>query len=249
MIKRGLTWTGYLLLTAFIAVTGAFTGRENRNIPCSTIHVSFENDDLIRLSQEEIVRMVRSADNQLIGKDLRQINAEQIELEVEKHQAIEAAEVYKVRIKADSAYQGVLGVRVKHREPVLRIMSSSGSYYLDRTGEKIPVSSAYAARVLVASGDFTDDYARERLLPFYHFLEGNSFWRAQIEQVHIESNGEVVLTPLVGNHLIEMGALDGYEQKLSHLKNFYEQVMAGSNWEMYRRISLKYNNQIIAKKR
>jgi cell division protein FtsQ len=103
--------------------------------------------------------------------------------------------------------------------------------------------------VLVATGYFSEDFAKEQLLPFALFLEENPFWKAQIEQVHVEQNGNVVLTPLVGDHLIELGNMQNYVEKLRNMKAFYEQVLVLNNWDKYQTISLKYKNQVIAKKK
>ncbi len=151
--------------------------------------------------------------------------------------------------KDSSSYKGVLVVKVKHREPVVRVMSNTGSYYLDEFGGKIPISANYTANVLATTGFFPEKYATEKLLPFILFIENDEFWQAQIEQVHIEKNGEVLLIPLIGEHIIEFGKLDDYQRKLQKMKAFYEQVLAKNNWNKYKTVSLKYNNQVIAKRR
>ena len=87
------------------------------------------------------------------------------------------------------------------------------------------------------------------MLPFVLFVENDGFWQAQIEQVHVQQNGDVLLTPLVGEHIIEFGTLDNYERKLQKMKAFYEQVLANDNWNKYKTVSLKYNNQVIAKRK
>jgi len=249
MLQKILKLAGYIFLAAFMVVTLAFSSRESRHVACRNIEIEFNEGEIIKTSREEVARLINAVDNQLVVKELREINAEVIEKEIEKHQAILKAEVFKVIAKDSTSYKGILGVRVKHREPVLRIMSSSGTYYLDKTGVQVPVSSSYTADVLVASGYFTEDYAKEQLLPFVLFLEENLFWKAQIEQIHVEENGNIVVTPLVGDHLIELGSLEDYQEKLRNMKAFYEQVLVHNNWEKYGKISVKYKNQVIAKKK
>lgn len=249
MLRKVLKLIGFVVLVAFLVVTLAFSGKESRNVPCRSIEIEISDDELIKISKEEITRLVNSADEQLIGKNLEQINADFIEREVEKHQAIFNAEVYKVIVKDTINYRGILGVRVKHREPAVRIMSAEGHYYLDKSGEKIPVSASYTANVLVATGYFSEKFAKEELLPFVLFLENNPFWKAQIEQVHVEKDGDIILTPLIGDHLIELGTLENYPAKLRNMKAFYQQVMARNKWNEYNMVSLKYDNQVIAKKR
>ncbi len=249
MLRKLLKFAGYLGFVIFLIITLAFTSYESKNIPCRNIEIEFGNDELIQLSKSEIARMVKVADKDISGKKLEDINTDIIEKEVEKNPVVLKAEVYKVVAKDTSSYKGVVTVRVKHRSPVVRVMSESGSYYLDKFGGKIPVSIHYAANVLVATGYFSEKYAKEELLPFVLFVENDEFWRAQVEQVHVEKNGDVILTPLVGDQVIELGKLDNFEEKLRNMKAFYNQVLANNNWDKYERISLKYKNQVVAKKR
>ena len=249
MVRKIFILAGYLLLIGIVAVTLSFAVNEANSITCSDVQVSFLKNELIQVKKEEIVRLIHNADKQLMGKELREINADIIEKDIEKHPAIDKAEVYKIISTDSSSYRGILGVRIKHREPVVRIMSVNARYYLDKTGEKIPFSSNYTANVLVVTGDFSEEYARSELLPFVMYLNSNPFWRAQIEQIHVENDGGIVLTPLVGDQIIEMGSIQGYPEKLRNLKAFYQQIMARNNWDKYNKISLKYKNQIIAKKR
>ena len=249
MLRKVLKLIGFIVLVAFLVVTLAFSAKESRNVPCRSIEIEFSKNELIKISKEEITRLVHLADEHLIGESLEQINTDFIEKEVEKHKAIFNAEVYKVIVKDTINYRGILGVRIKHREPAVRIMSDEGRYYLDKNGEKIPVSANYTANVLVATGYFSEKFAKEKLLPFVLFLENNPFWEAQIEQVHVEQDGDIMLTPLIGDHLIELGTLEEYPSKLRNMKAFYQQVMAHNKWNEYKMVSLKYDNQVIAKKR
>ena len=194
------------------------------------------------------MRRVNAADNQILKKTLEQINAETIEKEVEKLLAIQKAEVYKIIAKDSTSYKGVLVVKVKHRKPVVRIMSETSSYFLDKDGNKIPSSSDYTANVLVVTGFLSEKFAAEELLPFVLYIENDDFWNAQIEQIHVERDGDILLTPLVGDQIIELGTLDDYTGKLRKMRAFYDQVLAKNNWNEYKTISLKYNNQVIAKK-
>lgn len=249
MLRKILKLVGFLLLVAFIVVTIAFTSKESKEVCCRNIEVTFEENDLIKLNEKEITRLVKLADEQLIGKNMDTINAELIEQAVEKHQAILKAEVYKVLVKDSVSYAGILGVKVKHREPAVRIISSSGNYYLDKNGVKIPVSATYAANVLIATGYFSEQFAKEQLLPFVLHLNNDEFWKAQTEQIHVEQGGDVIITPLVGNHLVELGTLEDFPEKLRNMRAFYKQVMANNNWNKYEKVSLKYKNQVIAKKK
>lgn len=248
MIRKLLNIAGILLLIAFIIGTLAFTSINSKDVKCTSIEISFSKDDAIRANENELMRLVKAADNQILKKSFGQINSDIIEASVEKHQAIRKAEVYKIVKHEEGAYTGVLVVKVKHRTPVLRVMSDTEDYYLDQYGNKVPVSSGYTSNVLVTTGNFSLQYAAEQLLPFVLYVEDNDFWKAQIQQIHIEKDGDVLLIPLIGNHIIELGKFDNYETKLRKMRAFYDQVLVKNSWNKYKVISLKYNNQVIAKR-
>jgi cell division protein FtsQ len=249
MFRKLLKLVGFLFLITFVIGTLAFTSIESRNIMCSDIQVVFDKDEAINIDKERLVKLVKASDSKIFSKTLDEINSEIFEDEIEKIPAILRADVYKLMVNEKGAYKGVLVVKVKHREPVLRIITSNGSYYLDKLGVRIPVSASYSTNVLVASGSISEQFAVEKLLPFALYVEGNDFWNAQIEQIYVQEDGDVLLTPLVGGHIIELGEVDNYINKLHVMSEFYKQVLAKNNWDKYEKISLKYNNQVVAKRK
>lgn len=249
MFRRLLKLIGFLFLIIFVIGTLAFTSIESRNIMCSDIEVVFDKDETINIDKERLVKLVKATDRKIFNKTLNEINSEVFEGEIEKIPAVLRADVYKLMVNEKGAYKGVLVLKVKHREPVMRIITSNGSYYLDKFGVRIPVSSSYTTNVLVASGSISEKFAIEKLLPFVLYVEDDDFWNAQIEQIYVQEDGDVLLTPLVGGHTIELGEVDNYREKLHVMSEFYKQVLAKNNWDKYEKISLKYNNQVVAKRR
>ena len=249
MFKKLLKLIGFLVLIVFLIGTLAFTNIESRNIMCTDIQVVFDKDEAINIDKDRLIRLVKATDKKILSKTLDEINSEVFEDEIEKIPAILSADAYKLMINEKGAYKGVLVVKVKHREPVMRVMTSNGSYYLDKYGVRIPVSQSYSTNVLVATGSVSEKFAVEKLLPFVLYVDNNDFWNAQIEQIHVEEDGDVLLIPLVGGHIIELGDTDNYREKLHVMREFYKQVLAKNNWDKYEKVSLKYNNQVVAKKR
>jgi cell division protein FtsQ len=249
MFRKLLKLIGFLFLIIFVIGTLAFTSIESRNIMCSDIEVVFNKNEVINIDKERLVKLVKATDSKIFRKTLNEINSEIFEGEIEKIPAILSADVYKLMVNEKGAYKGVLVAKVKHRKPVMRVITSNGSYYLDKFGVRIPVSSSYTSNVLVASGSISEKFAVEKLLPFVLYVEEDDFWKAQLEQIYVEEDGDVLLTPLVGGHIIELGEADNFKEKLHVMSEFYKQVLAKNNWDKYEKISLKYNNQVVAKRR
>lgn len=249
MFKKLINLVGLLLIVVFLVITLAFTSFENKDNICSEIEVNFNPDDIIKVTENDIITMVKAVDNQILGKSLTQINAEKIEKEIEKFKAIEKAEVYKVMVKDSTSFKGIISIKVKHHEPFIRVMSASGNYYMDKKGNKFPVSINYTANVLTVTGNMDDDISVNKLIPFVMYVEDDDFWKAQIQQIHVKSDGDVILIPLVGDQFIELGSFDNYEKKLRNTRAFYEQVLSKNNWDKYKTVNVKYDNQVIAKRR
>jgi cell division protein FtsQ len=239
----------WILLVAGLAATFAFSYSEISAVECREIQLNFDEEQTIKLSRQEIIRLVNAADNKIIGKRLKDINSEIIEQEVNTHNAILRADAYKTVVRDTTGLKGILAVKVVHRTPVMRVMTQDANYFMDAEGARFPTSTRYSANVIIVTGNVSENLARNSLLPLIMYISEDEFWKAQIKQVHIDRNEEILLTPLVGNQLIEFGTAENYRAKLRNLMAFYEQVITSNNWDKYERISLKYRNQIIAKKR
>ncbi|MDR2910813.1 MAG: hypothetical protein LBV47_05565 [Bacteroidales bacterium] len=249
MFWKLINLAGLLLIIVFLIITVAFTSFEHKDNICSKIEVNFNPNDIIKVTENDIVRMVKAVDNQVLGKSLTQINTEKIEKEIEKLKAIKKAEVYKVMVKDSTSFKGIISIKVKHHEPFIRVMSANGNYYMDKKGNKFPVSINYTANVLTVTGNIEDEVSINKLIPFIMYVEDDDFWKAQIQQIHVKSDGDVILIPLVGDQFIELGNFDNYEKKLKNARAFYEQVLSKNNWDKYKTVNVKYDNQVIAKKR
>lgn len=249
MVKRVFKISGAVLLVVFLMLTMAFTHLELRNIPCQSLKVSYASGDHIRVPEAEVKALVKKVDSKLLTETLEQIDCAAIEKAVEKHSAVLKAEAYTLAVKDTGNYKGVLVVKLKHRVPVLRVMGTDGDYYLDGEGKRIPAIPDYATKVPVANGELNEEFARKQLLPFVLFVENDPFWSAQIKQIYVDRSREVFLVPLVGDFLIELGSITGFQGKLARLEVFYKQVLARNSWNKYKLISAKYQNQIIAKRK
>ena len=59
----------------------------------------------------------------------------------------------------------------------------------------------------------------------------------------------VELVPRVGDHIIYLGKLDGFERKLERMKAFYEKGLNQVGWNKYLpALSVEFSNQIICYK-
>ena len=187
---------------------------------------------------------------ELDDQPIQVIDIHRVEKVLERNPFVLDAEVY---INA----QDQVGIDVVQRKPVLRVMDNNGlNYYLDKRGNKLPVSAHAAARVPVATGElppFTVDYLDREKHPIKDLytltmaLHDDSFYHRLIEQIHVE-NGEYVLIPKVGRQKIYFGHLKNTDAKLRRLRIFYEEVLPYRGWRKYKAFDLRYADQVVGVK-
>jgi cell division protein FtsQ len=201
------------------------------------------------MDEEEIAALIEKSGEPIIGRFLATINIHNLERKLSTYTTLDNVEIFR-RVDAKGfSFKGKLVVNVDERTPVVRIKNSSDDYYLDRSGVKIPVSAKYVDRILIASGSVPDEKTKNDFLKMSDFINKDAFWRAQIEQVFIQANGELILLPQVGDYLIEFGAPENYEIKFRNLKAVYQQGFKNQGWNKYKTISVKYRNQVVCTKK
>ncbi|MCU0444014.1 MAG: cell division protein FtsQ/DivIB [Microscillaceae bacterium] len=147
--------------------------------------------------------------------------------------------------------RGDLFVEVTQALPIARFMrQGKPDFYVDSTGKIMPVLEKYAARVLLITRE-TDKqlpdfkkYDRE-LLKLINFIYHDKFFKAQITQLEINQYDEIAIYPQVGNQIIELGKIDNWEDKLKRLNVYYQRILPLKGWGAYKKINLRFNNQVI----
>lgn len=153
----------------------------------------------------------------------------------------------------------VLKVIIEQREPIARIFSSSGgSFYIDSSGKRMPLSDKISTKLPVFTG-YPIESKKNRtpadlklirdLKNMSIFLLKDPFWMAQISQIDITPSREFEMVPTVGNHIIEFGDGTAHEEKFRKLFVFYKQVLSKSGMDKYERIKVQFDNEIIGVKK
>ena len=167
---------------------------------------------------------------------------------------------------------GLVKVDVKQRNPIIRVINADGdSYYIDDEGKLMPLSDKYTMKVLVANGNIMEPYSRrymysmedmgkdtllnktsmlDELYAVAKYIDTSSFWKAQVQQVYINSERDMEIVPLAGDQKIIFGDTTCMEEKFKKLLTFYQQGLNTTGWwDKYAVINLKFKNQIVCTKK
>lgn len=151
-----------------------------------------------------------------------------------------------------------LHMDIVQRHPMVRIMSRSGGYYLDQTGNRIPLSKNYTVRVPIATGHiakYNADFLKEEKGQMYDLwmiakaIRKDAFLRPLVSQIYVDKKMQYHLVPKVGEEKILLGSSEDLNEKLFDLKEFYKEGLPRVGWNKYAVLDLRNKDQVIGQKK
>ena len=158
-------------------------------------------------------------------------------------------------ISTSVSVSGKVVVRAVQRRPIARLFYGVRELYFDEEGVMMPISRTGDCNVLVASGNFTEplrldslNSQTQALVTLANFLDNERKYRTLVDQIYIERDGDIMMVPKLGDHIIELGTTDDLDTKFSNLLAFYRRGMPRAGWNTYSKVSLKYRGQVVCTK-
>ncbi len=261
-MKRTLHIAFWILLTGGMLVLLGFVSRTQDAKNCDRLLVHIDRSNGMHfISEEDVAMRLKEVNRHPVGMPLAQIDLNGIEKLLLQIPEIETAEVFK-------QIDGAVGINLTQRLPLVRVINQNGRhFYLDDKGYQMPVSGYYAPRVMVVTGQVNEPFietsaaeitgdtgfaVQSKLDEIYRlatFIHADPFWKAQVQEIHFSTQGDIELIPMVGSHRIVLGNVDQMEEKFYKLRVFYLKGLKHGDWNRYDRINLKYKKQIVCTKK
>ncbi len=232
----------------------AFTEIRQHRVLCKKIEININREDEnYFINKQDVLKILYSTGDSLVGTPIQRIPVSLLERLLKLNKYVEDADIF-IDIK------GKLQVNVHQRKPMLRIMNAaSQSFYIDEKGGKMPLSPLYTADVLIANGNIAEMYdgkidsvnsaTLKSLFYLTNVIRADKFWSAQVEQIFIEPNQDIVLIPRVGDHKIVFGDTSNATEKFENLVVFYQKALPKVGWQTYHTINVKFKGQIVCSRR
>ena len=253
----------WILAIALVVAVLSFVTKKQSETICTGITITF-SDTLEKqyIDKNHIIDLLEEEDGTIVGQPISQINIAKTEKKLNDDPYIKHAEVYK-------KINGELVIKAIQRTPIIRVINKqNSSFYIGQEGVLMPVSQKVQARMIIASGnfDYAPDYdtitniystdldtirsilALRDLHTLIKYISNNPFWEAQTQQIYFNEKNEFELIPLVGNHIIQFGEIDRYEEKFRNLEATYKKGFPAKGWNRFNEVDLKYKNQVVCRK-
>jgi cell division protein FtsQ len=248
-IKKILFITVWLCIGGgmFILLMAAIT-KKNKGL-CKNYSITIKGaEENLFIDENDVAQLLMKATGSAIkGEPVASFNLHDLEHVLENNTWISHAELY-----FDN--QDELHVTITERDPVARIITSSGSsYYIDKTGNTMPLSEKLSARVPVFTGfpskkklNSSDSLLLNQIRLIGNYIMKEPFWLSQVAQVEVTPEKTFEMIPLVGNHIVRLGNGENIAAKFNRLMVFYRQVLSKTGFDKYKLIDVQYKGQVVA---
>lgn len=246
-MSRYLTIISSLLLVAYLVIALTVTANEADMEPCRGMEITIAGEDGNRrfVTAAELSRELDSLPDKAAGIALCNINTQQIRRRLLEMDKIEDAEVVRYT-------DGSIRITATPIIPVARVFDDGESYYINRAGKRVKADARFHKDVPVIEGHFDPSdsvFTPESLLPLLNYISNDSIWNSYISMIKVKSPNDIILVPVIREHVINLGAPSDFADKFSRLKKFYSKVLPLQGWEKYDTLSLKWKGQLVASKR
>lgn len=229
-----------ILMVALVVFLYSFTSSRNSHRKLKKSEVIFVGENSNFIKQETVNKLLieNKSDVRSIAKE--DLNLDKLENSINKHPMVEKSDVF---VTVD----GVLMVEVKQRTPIGRVFDDLGSFYIDYEGNTMPLSEVNTARVPLVSGEITDKN-RKRISAVLKKIYDDDFLKKNIIGVQVLPGDDLLMTNRNFDYQIEFGKIVNVEKKFKNYKAFFQKAVLDSTLYKYKRINLRFTQQVVCTK-
>ena len=169
-------------------------------------------------------------------KKIGDVKIPELEKKINEIPFVDSANVY-------MNLNGNLNVDIKQRIPIFRLNKNGKDFYVDEKGIEFPISKNFSYPCMLVMGD-VDASEYQELGKLIEKIDKDDFSKKYFIGIKKEKDNYNLLTS-DGNYKVEIGDLENIDFKVKGFKTFVEKYLVYQNPEKYKKISVKYNNQIV----
>ncbi len=229
-----------LFVSVVIVFLYSFSIVRNTYKPLGKVSVKITNDAHLFLPYKTVDKMLKQKIITANSTTKEIVFLKDLEKYFQANALVENAEVYRT-------IEGNLGVIIKQKTPIARVLNNNNVYYLDSNGGKMPLSKNYSASVPLILG-VSNKNDLKQTFKLASYIYNDAFYKKQIIGITKNSNNEFELQTRLGRAKILFGSLDNMPLKLNNLKAYYLHAIQNKSVNKYKKINLKYSNQVVCTK-
>ena len=229
-----------VLMFGLVVFLFSFTSNRNEKRKLTKTKVVFVGENASFLKQETVNKLLieNNPDASAIRKDKLDLN--KLEKAVSSNQMVEKSEVF-------VTIDGVLKAVVKQKTPIARVFDGKRSFYIDYKGNTMPLSANFTARVPLVLGVIRKQNS-EALAELFRKIYDDEFLKKNIIAFQIMPNGSLKMLNRNFDYQIDFGGIVNVDAKIRNYKAFFQKAVVDSSLYKYKKIDLRFTQQVICTK-
>jgi cell division protein FtsQ len=242
-MRTFFNWTNLRLglMIALVIFLFSFTSLRNESRKIRGSAVFFVEDNSLFIKQESVNKLLIENKTQASAIEKVTLDLNKLEKSIAQNPMIEKSEVY-------VSIDGILTAKVEQKTPIARVFDASSSYYIDYHGRKMPLSEEFTARVPVVSG-ITTPKSLQQIVPVLQYIFKDSFLKKNIIGVELVPVSGLRMLNRNYDYEIEFGKPMRIDSKFTCYKAYFQKAVLDNSLTKYKRINLKFTQQVVCIKK
>lgn len=259
-MKKAVRYILYTVLaTVLIGCMAAayIAGKQSRRpLVCKGIRIEIlDSTENSFVTVSDVRKFLDKGYGKVIGQHIDSIDLVKVENVIDSRSAVLKSEAFVTR-------DSMLNITVTQRRPVVRFQKKDGGFYADAEGYIFPLQNTYASHVQIIDGEiplaansgYKGDLEKEeeklwfkRIMDVVNYMESSKIWKGKIVQIHVQSNGELILVPREGKERFLFGQPDSLKEKFGKMEKYYTTIIPVKGSDRYKIVDVRFDKQIVCK--
>lgn len=232
LLKIALLFTALIVLVAFSQ--NRYELREVKEVQTS---IDYANGNHF-VTHHMVDSLLKKAHPDYPHLGMKRVYTRDMEYLLNKHDFISNANVYLEN-------NGLLHAEIEQEVPVIRIHNGTQQYYISKFGKKVPLSEDFSAKVFLAEGNIKPEEFKP-LVSLVNLINADNLLKNLVVGIRKEKLNSFILLVDDADYILELGKLEDLENKLNNFKVFHEKFITQSAVMPYKKLNLRFTNQIVA---
>ena len=190
------------------------------------------------ITHADIDSVLKSTHSDYPKMQAQRVSIKEMENKLDANPFIKDAQVY---LEND----GILHTKIEQQIPVARVKDGNKQYYITQDSTEIPLCKTFAAKVMLINGKI-DKKEYNGIVHLTEIINNDNLLKNLIIGVKKSQKNSFILLVNDGHYILDLGNLENLENKLQNFKVFHQEYIEKTAEMPYKKLNLKYNNQIVA---
>ena len=239
MLRVNLNYIKVIILLILVGFLFAFSNYRNNRRIIPKENIDFIGKSQLFITEATVSKLLIQNQVPVAGQPKEIIDLNDLEDALNSNPMIKKAEVF-------MSVNGKLSAEIEQKRPIARVHTNA-SYYIDDEGSYMPLSSNYAARVPLVTGNIKKNNLNT-VFQFAKAVDEDEFLKKHVIEIHQNDDETIDFNIRKSNFKVHLGTLNQLQKKINNFKAFYQKALKDKILDNYKLVNLKFDKQVICTK-